>query len=120
MSLQKTYLGFIASPNAFALTETASLHYITSGKSVNSRDSILGHLTRERKQLKKRVENVISSVETTDSLVLEVETEIEIITNGGNFLPGLDENFLADQIIIFPIVSFASLGFSILVFVHWQ
>ncbi|KAI5796623.1 hypothetical protein EDC01DRAFT_614218 [Geopyxis carbonaria] len=108
MSLQKTYQRFIASPNAFALTENASLHYITSGKSVDSRDSILSHLTRERKQMKKRVEKVISSVETADSLVLEIETEIEIITNGGNFLPGLDENFLVDQVIVFPIIHFVN------------
>lgn len=63
------------------------------------------YLKREQNLLKKRMEKVLSAVETSDRLVLEVETELEFVKSGGNYLPAMDDNFLADQIVTFPIVS---------------
>ena len=107
MSLQQIYTTFLASPRSNALDPSASIHYITTGASVNTADAILKQLTRENnRQLKKRVEKVIASIETQNSLVLEIETEIEFLTSGANYLPGLDDNFLADHVVAFPVVRF--------------
>ena len=105
MSLQRTYTTFLASPNANALANGVTFHYITTAISVNGPDQIIQQLNRENlSQLKKRVQKVLSSVETGNALVLEVETEIEFLTSGANWLPGLDDNFLADHIVRFPVV----------------
>lgn len=55
--------------------------------------------------MEKKTEKVISSFETNDSLVIEMETTIEFKTSGGLYLPGLDDNFLSDQTVTFALVS---------------
>ena len=107
MSVLNQYQRFLASPavNKNFLADNASIHYITSGVSVNSPDAIVKYLQVESRQINKRIEKVISSVVTADSLVLEVETEFEFVTSGANYLPGLDDNFLADHVVLLPIVS---------------
>jgi len=110
MSLQKIYTRFLAAPSVDQLDPAITFHYITTAVSVNGPDAIVKQLKRESlSQLKKRVEKVLASVETSDSLVLEIETEIEFLTSGANWLPGLDDNFLADHILRFPVVSFLAL-----------
>lgn len=104
MSLQQIYRKFVTAPSSDALDPSATIHYITTGKSIEAPDAIVKHLLREQKLLKKRVEKTLSSVETANTLVLEVETEIEFVENGGYFLPGLDETFIADQVANFPMV----------------
>ncbi|KAF8472536.1 hypothetical protein BDZ91DRAFT_652445 [Kalaharituber pfeilii] len=104
MSLQKSYLRFLSSPKASALTKsTAGLHYITTAQSVSG-ESIISHLNSQNNQLEKKSENVLSAFETQDSLVLETETTIEFKTSGGFYLPGLDDNFLADQTATFVLI----------------
>jgi hypothetical protein len=105
MSLQQAYLRFLASPSAAALSSSPSMHFITTLVTVNSAESITKYLSRESTQLKKRVEKPLSAIETADSLVLEMETEIEFLSSGGNYLPALDDNFLSDQVVMVPIVS---------------
>jgi hypothetical protein len=105
MSLQQTYTRFLSSPSADLLAPSASMHYVTTTATVNTADAIINHLKREHTVLKKRGEKVLSAVETADSLVLEIETEIEFLRNGGSYLPAMDENFLADQVVFFPAVS---------------
>lgn len=108
MSLEQVYTRFLAAPRAEALDPSATFHYITTAVSINGPDKIIGQLQRENlKQLKKRVEKVLAAVASGNSLVLEVETEIEFLTSGANWLPGLDDNFLADHIVRFPVVSVA-------------
>lgn len=104
MSLQNTYTRFLASPRKEALALNPSIHYITTAIAVHGADEIIKQLNREHITLKKRKEKVLSSIETSDSLVVEVETEIEFLTSGANYLPGLDDNFLADHIVRFPMV----------------
>ena len=36
---------------------------------------------------------------------MDVDTTIEFVLGGGTILPGLDDNFLADRTIYFPMVS---------------
>lgn len=106
MSLQQIYLRFLASPSAKALSPNSSMHFITTLITVNSAESITKYLSRESTQLKKRIEKPISAIENGDSLVVEMETEMEFLSSGGNYLPALDDNFLADQVVMVPIVSF--------------
>lgn len=80
------------------------MHFITTLITINSAEEILKYLTREPTFLKKRIEKPLSAIENGDSLVLEMETEMEFITSGGNYLPALDDNFLADQVVMVPIV----------------
>ncbi|KAI5809907.1 hypothetical protein DFH27DRAFT_476462 [Peziza echinospora] len=104
MSLQKTYLNFLNSPRTAALSNsTTQFHYITTGHTVSG-ESIIDHLNKQKHQLEKKVEKVISAIETLDSIVLETETTIEFKTSGGSFLPGLDDNFLIDQKATFPLI----------------
>jgi hypothetical protein len=110
MSLEQIYTRFLSTPNADVLDPSVTFHYITTAISVNGPEEIIKQLTRENlRQLKKRVQKPLSSIETDNSLVLEVETEIEFLTSGANWLPGLDDNFLADHIVRFPVVSFLAL-----------
>lgn len=82
------------------------MHFITTLITVNSAEAITKYLSRESAQLKKRVEKPLGVIESADSLVLEMETEMEFLCSGGNYLPALDDNFLADQVVMVPIVSF--------------
>ncbi|RPB17495.1 hypothetical protein P167DRAFT_569247 [Morchella conica CCBAS932] len=104
MSLQQVYTRFLASPDSKALFESPSMHFITTLITINSAEDILKYLTREPTFLKKRIEKPLSAIENSDSLVLEMETEMEFISSGGNYLPALDDNFLADQVVMVPII----------------
>ena len=103
--LKSIYQSFLAKPNASALTDTASLIYITSLTTINSAASIAKHFAAHEKVLKKKQEKVLSVVESEDSVVLDIETTLEFVEGGGAYLPGLDGNFLSDRIVTFPMVS---------------
>ena len=85
------------------LSENASLHYITTLTTVNSCGAILKHLGS--RALKKNREQVLNLIDGGNDIFLEVETTIEFISGGGAYLPGLDDNFLADRVVTLPIVS---------------
>jgi hypothetical protein len=105
MALQSAYKQFLAAPNPTSLAEDASIHYITTLVTYNGPNDILKHLKSQGITLKKKAENFLNVVESQDALVVEVETTIEFLTGGGAFLPNLDDNFLADRVVTFPIVS---------------
>ena len=105
MSLQARYQSFLAKPNASLLTAEASLNYITTLTTVNTNLGIVKHLANQEKTLKKEEERVISSVEGDSAICLDVETTLEFLRGGGAYLPGLDENFLSDRVVTFPVVS---------------
>lgn len=48
---------------------------------------------------------MLNCIESEDEICLDVETTLEFVTGGGAYLPGLDDNFLADRVVTFPIVS---------------
>ncbi|KAI5819205.1 hypothetical protein BZA77DRAFT_242186 [Pyronema omphalodes] len=108
MSLEQIYTRFLAAPRRDALADSASIHYITTAVSLSGPDKIVAQLAKEQHdkgtQLKKRVEKPLATVQTGNSLVIEMDTEIEFLTSGANWLPGLDDNFLADHIVRFPVV----------------
>lgn len=104
MTLSQQYLAFLARPTPAALADNASLHYITTLTSINDAAAIIKHLTVQEKLLKKKAEKVIGTVEGGNGLTLDVETTIEFVSGGGAFLPGLDDNFVADRVVVFPMV----------------
>ncbi len=109
MSLQSLYQAFLGAPTAAALADKASLNYITTLTTINDSAAIVKHLSAQQHHFKKKQERVISSIESSDAICLDVETTLEFITGGGAYLPGLDDNFLADRVATFPIVSVAIL-----------
>lgn len=105
MVLQTAYKQFLAAPNPTFLAEDASLHYITTLTTVNGASAIIKHLKGQDHELKKREEKFLDVVEGPDSLAVETHTTIEFLTGGGSYLPSLDDNFLADRTVTFPVVS---------------
>ncbi|KAH8820380.1 hypothetical protein F5884DRAFT_657651 [Xylogone sp. PMI_703] len=108
MALQKLYSDFLASPNTGLLAGNASLHYITTLTSFNGPADIIKHLTAQSRQLQKKEEKFLSAVEGKDALAIESQTTLEFKTGGGTYLPSLDDNFLADRVVTFPIVHIVS------------
>ncbi|KAK3498013.1 uncharacterized protein B0T23DRAFT_311916 [Neurospora hispaniola] len=109
MSLQDTYKRFLGSPNAAALSDDASLHYITTTTSVAGASNITKHLSTVANQVKKEKETVLYAIEGQDALALEVNTSLEFLITGGPYLPGLEDNYVADRKVnftIFHIVTF--------------
>ncbi|KAH6853730.1 hypothetical protein B0I37DRAFT_14164 [Chaetomium sp. MPI-CAGE-AT-0009] len=109
MSLQAAYKQFLASPNTSALADDASLHYITTTSSFTGATDIIKHLSSVRNKIKKEKEEALFAIENQQALAVEVETTLEFVQSGGPYLPGLDDNFLADRtvhIVITHIVTF--------------
>ncbi|KAF2201123.1 hypothetical protein GQ43DRAFT_440895 [Delitschia confertaspora ATCC 74209] len=104
MSLSAKYQAFLANPSTGALAEDASLHYITTLTSINDADRIVKHFSLQERLLKKKSEKVIGTVEGAQDLCLDIETTIEFVSGGGAYLPGLDDNFVADRTVSFPTV----------------
>ncbi|VBB72140.1 Putative protein of unknown function [Podospora comata] len=103
MALQAAYKQFLAAPTPTVLAQDASLHYITSTTSFNGPDSIIKHFSTFRNQSKKKKEDVLFVIEGQNAVVLEAELVIEFISSGGPYLPGLDDNFLADRTVSFAV-----------------
>lgn len=104
MSLRAVYERFLASPNPLNLSDTASLHYVTTLTSFTQAGPVVKHLEAQNKSVvRKKAENIVSAVEGIASLALEVETTLEFISDGGAYLPGLD-NFVTDKIVTIPMV----------------
>ncbi|KAF2277519.1 uncharacterized protein EI97DRAFT_432383 [Westerdykella ornata] len=106
MTLSAIYQAFLARPSSEALVDDASLHYITTLTSINTAAAIVKHYTVQEKLLKKRGDKVLNSIEDASALSLEVETTIEFVAGGGAYLPGLDDNFVADRTVTFPMIHF--------------
>lgn len=103
MSLS-TYKAFLASLSASALADDVSLHYITTLTSIQGATAVSKHFSVQEKFLKKKGEKVLSAVDGGNSLAVDVETTIEFVQGGGAYLPGLDDNFVADRTVTFPMV----------------
>lgn len=104
-SLKSVYQSFLAKPNASALTDTASLHYITTLTTINTAAAIARHFAAQDQVLKKKQEKVLNAVASENSVCLDIETTLEFLQGGGAYLPGLDDNFLSDRVVTFPMVS---------------
>lgn len=104
MSLSAKYQAFLANPSSGALADNASLHYITTLTSINTSTAIIKHFSAQEKLLKKKSEKVLNTIEGANGLSVDIEATVEFVSGGGAFLPGLDDNFVADRIVIFPMV----------------
>jgi hypothetical protein len=105
MTLKDTYQRFLDLPNPISLAENASLHYITTLTTFSQPTQIIRHLeSHNKKVVKTRSTRILSVVEGGFALALEVETNLEFISGGGVYLPGL-ENFVVDKIATIPTVS---------------
>lgn len=104
-ALKSVYESFLSKPTAAVLNDEASLNYITTLTTINSNAAIVKHFAAFERVLKKKGEKVLDSIESGNALCLEVDTALEFLTGGGAYLPGLEENFLADRIVTLPIVS---------------
>jgi len=104
-SLKAAYESYLKNPNASALNDTATLNYITTLTTINTSAAIFRHNAAHQKVLQKKAEKVLSCIESGDAVCLDIETTLEFITGGGAYLPGLDDNFLSDRVVTFPMVS---------------
>lgn len=103
-TLRGIYENFLSNPgNVSCLLERASLHYVPTLTSINSPANITKQLLNQN-VLRTKAQKTLSAVEGPDSLCLDVETTLEFVSGGGNYLPGLDGNFLTDKIVTFPTV----------------
>ena len=112
-SLNSVYQNFLSNPNTSALNNNASLNYITTLTTINTAAAIIKHHAAHQKVLTKKEEKVLSSIEGSGALCLDVETTLEFLTGGGAYLPGLDDNFLADRVVTFPTVREFRRGFKV-------
>ncbi|XMA10778.1 hypothetical protein WAI453_003569 [Rhynchosporium graminicola] len=108
MSLQAVYQQFLSAPKESALASDASLHYITTLVTLNGSSAIIKHLNAQTQDLKKKEEKLLDVVESADAIAAEVHTTVEFVIGGGSYLPGLDDNFLADRVVTFPIIHIVS------------
>ncbi|KAF1813704.1 hypothetical protein P152DRAFT_457072 [Eremomyces bilateralis CBS 781.70] len=102
MSLSQLYKQFLASPNASFLADDASLCYVPTLVTINNATAVIKHYTSQAKQLSKKAEKFVSVVEGSNALSIDVETTIEFQTGGGAYLPGLDDNFLTEKVVVLP------------------
>ncbi|KAI1327554.1 hypothetical protein F5Y16DRAFT_193635 [Xylariaceae sp. FL0255] len=103
MALAAAYNRFLASPDVSHLAENVILNYITTTTLFRGPNDILQHLNTLPKQVNKKKEKVLAEVHADNAIVLEIETGLEFQTSGACYLPGLDDNFLADRTVFFPI-----------------
>jgi hypothetical protein len=104
MSASATYQQFLAAPNSSLLAANASLHYITTTISFNGPTEIIKHLNTLRNQVTKKAEVPLDVIDGQNALVVIISTTFEFHTTGAVFLPGIDDNFLADRTVYIPIV----------------
>ncbi|KAF4123426.1 hypothetical protein GMORB2_6127 [Geosmithia morbida] len=103
------YQQFLASPSLSALADKAALHYLPTTTTISGAEEIVKHFEGLRKHLKKN-ENVLSAVDGQTSAAFETDTNLEFLISGGPYLPGLDDNFIADRAVSLPIYHFVSLS----------
>lgn len=105
MSLKATYERFLASPTPEALSANVALNYITTTTTFNNAEPVARHLNNQTKVVKKESEKILGTVEGPHSICLDTEITLEFLTGGGAYLPGLDDNFLINHVVTFPMVS---------------
>ncbi|KAI5864999.1 hypothetical protein GGS23DRAFT_557146 [Durotheca rogersii] len=113
MTLVDLYRQFLTAPNSSQLAAEAALHYITTTTSYKGAEDIIKHIDTSAKQLKKDEADFLTAIEGHNAIAVEIKTTLEFVTSGGAYLPGLDDNFLADRTVhlaITHIVDFAPDG----------
>jgi len=109
MTLRDTYSRFLATPSTGALADHATLHYVSTTTSITDATAIIKHLAVQEKLLKKTKQKILDAIEGNHGLSVDVETTIEFSNGGGAYLPGLDDNFVADRTVTFAMVTIVCL-----------
>lgn len=104
-SPKAVYQSYLSNPTANVLSDNASLSYINTLTTIKTASAIVKHHAAHQKVLNKKEEKILSCIETDNALCLDIETTLEFLAGGGAYLPGLDDNFLADRVVTFPMVS---------------
>jgi len=102
--MASTYQQFLAAPNSALLSPEASLYYITSTTSYTGATEIIKHFNTLRNQVKRKKQEYLDVIEGQNATAIQVDTMLQFVTSGGPYLPGLDDNFLSDRTVSFPIV----------------
>ena len=102
MSLKCQYEAFLTAPTISSLAGGASLYYVPTLTTIHEPTKIIRQLTSS--DLRKRKEKTLNVVEGHGALMVEVETTLELVNDGGAFLPGLDDNFLTDRVVTLLVV----------------
>ncbi|CAM1506823.1 Fc.00g064640.m01.CDS01 [Cosmosporella sp. VM-42] len=98
-----TYKQFLVAPNSSLLADTAALHYVTTTTSFSGPTQIIKHLNALQKQITKKKEDILNTIDGGNVIVLEVDTGLGFQTGGSAYLPGLDDNFLSGRVAYLPI-----------------
>ena len=104
MSLREVYENYLANPSSGALSENATLNYIPTLTTITSSAAIAKHNAAHLNVVKKKSEKIIDCVVGGNAVSLDIETTLEFVTGGGAYLPGLDDNFVSDRVVTFPMV----------------
>ncbi|RDA83030.1 hypothetical protein CP532_6885 [Ophiocordyceps camponoti-leonardi (nom. inval.)] len=104
-----TYKQFLAAPSTSLLADQATLHYVTTTTTFTGATDIVKHLSALQRQVQKKKQDVLSTIDGGHVVALEVDTELEFLTSGGVYLPGLDDNFLSDRTASLPIMHIVTL-----------
>lgn len=108
-AMASVYTSFLQSPSASVLAANASLNYISTTTTIHEPAAILKHLQAQAKQLQKKDEKVLSTIEGDHGVCVETETTLQFTSGGGAFLPGIDENLLDEKTVVFPMVHVVTL-----------
>lgn len=103
--LKDSYQRFLANPRNAPLAANASLIYVPTTTKIEGADAIATHTSRQAGIVRKKSDQVINAIESSDALCLDMETTLEFLEGGGAYLPSLDDNFLADRVVTFPTVN---------------
>ncbi|KAJ5347960.1 uncharacterized protein N7506_001213 [Penicillium brevicompactum] len=117
------YQRFLDNPKAAKLAGDISLIYVPTTTKFDQPDNVITHVLKQSHIVKTRSHNVISAIEGSDALCLDMETTLEFREGGGAYLPSLDDNFLADRVVTFPtihIVHFDSENQIKQIRIHWD
>ena len=104
MDLKSHYRQFLTRPTLEALASNASIHYVPTLISVTESGDVMKHLKTQAQYLSRK-ENILNAFESGNTLCVEAETTLQFLLGGGAFLPNLDENFIAEKTVTFPVVS---------------
>lgn len=102
------YLSFLQSPSTANLASDASINYITTTTAIKEPTAILKHLTAQAKQLDKKEEKILSTIEGEHGCCVETLTTLLFKTGGGAFLPSMDSNLLDEREVTFPLTHVVS------------
>ncbi|KAF2209333.1 hypothetical protein CERZMDRAFT_107179 [Cercospora zeae-maydis SCOH1-5] len=97
------YLQFLQSPSTGVLASDASITYITTTTQIDEPTAILKHLAAQAKQVVKKEEKVLCTIEADDGCCVETQTTLSFRMGGGAFLPGMDSNMLDEREVTFPL-----------------